>query len=180
MKTRSFFLSFFLVLLVGSLSSQELMKNGNLEKWRKYSQGENAIPNGFRAGSVDGVCFYQAEGRNGGSALEINNPARDSKNRLITPPIDFDRTGAGTYVLSFYTKGTGRLRWVNLSKSFSSVTDAYLVDENREFTSDDWEKHEIEFVVRDTSVDYYLFFLVNNTSKNDPVVIDDISLRKKK
>ncbi len=164
-----------------SVNAQQLVKNGNCEKWPSEKEGENNVPNGYRVASVEGVCFSKGEGRGeSGYSIKISNRGKSSSNRLVTPAIDFDKTGKGTYQLSFYTKGTGKLTWINLSKSRSSTGGALLIpDSQKKLQSADWQKHEFDFAVSDTSVDYYLFFLIKETDGGDPIFLDDISLKKK-
>lgn len=164
------------------LSAQGYSRTWRMDKWKSADSYGNEIPTGFRVASVNDHCYYKSEDGRGdsGYAIKIENKASSHSNRLVSPALDFFNSGAGTYVVTFYTKGTGKLVWINLANNPSSLKDAVLLNNSKkDLQSSDWKRHDFEFKVSDPSEKYHLFFLINKTDPSDPVLFDDLSVRKK-
>lgn len=169
---------------LSGIYAQDYSRTWRMNKWKSPDSYGNVVPVGFRLASIKGCYFFKSEEGGGrgdsGYAIKIDNKERDQNNRLVSPPLDFFKSGEGTYTCTFYTKGTGRLAWVNLTTNVSSIKDAVLLSESaKQLQSSDWTRHDYTFKVSDPSVKYYLFFLIHRTDPSDPVLFDDLTVKKK-
>jgi hypothetical protein len=157
-------------------AQENLVPNGNMDTYTT-SPG---VPDEFKIIQKKGDVFSRAEGRGGtGYSVRVQTDSvTNGVNRLATK--NTIALVVGTYRISFYAKGKGRINWVRISTSPSSAGTNSIVDLTV-INNSDWELVDSTFNVS-APADYYLYIAITasneyNVSPAD-LYLDDISIVK--
>ncbi len=165
-------------MFLGTVTGQNFISNGDMKIWPV----NDSVPQGFQitGGVSTGLShtyFNQAEGREGAGDYAIMCKRDDTGSgnyRLVSPRMSF--TQNGTYKLSFYLKGKGRLSWIRISTNASSAGTNDVLGVYS-FDLADWTLHEYNFEITDAPKSYYLLFMMNSvTDQTNPILFDDVSV----
>lgn len=174
-------------------TSTNLIQNGSMTDWRLKSGSTSqyeSLPFGFTGGTNSDTCFSKgSEMFEGKNSIRLNFKLSNSGSaRYFTTPST--RLTPGSYQLTFWIKGEGYFRAVNLANSKSESVSTKVANENTLVgfplgsTSgaklfEVWTKLSVTYDVI-IEEDYLLCFAVNNynASGAKPFYLSDISLNK--
>jgi enamine deaminase RidA (YjgF/YER057c/UK114 family) len=194
---RNFFLQFIAIFCaVSFVNAQNLIVNGDMSTW---TEG-NEKPDGYSYSSLDATpsaYFAKASEMYNGTMnvlqLTFKNSSTGSSRAIMTPST-ISELAPGNYKLTFYVKGSGYLRSVNLAHADAIYTskvktadaatggDSVLVARPMGTTTaaqliSEWTKYEVDYAV--AIAGYYVVCFSNNNRNGDdanPFLMANISL----
>lgn len=182
-------LVFMVTLCIGFAHGQNMISNGNFETWT-VADPLTALPEGWTRGAgTIGTHYLYATDATRGNVLRLTDPTSAASKRFSSDT-QLNIPEAGTYTVSFWVKGTVRLRYVALVKgtaspaNTASITNHYTTITG--YTSGEvveWTKVETDIVVPTTATfgsDYKLHIVWSNTTTSNvsDFLMDEVSLVK--
>lgn len=176
--------SLFIFMFLPAVAQTNLIQNGDFSQWENGSP----LPVGFILGTNDvNTANYfskSTETYNGLNAIKMTfrNSSSGSSRYFSANPVFLEK---GDYLLTFYLKGSGWLRTVNLTRGTEPTNSANVSDINipvrvmgTSFTAttlNEWQKYQAEYTVPEND-NYCLTFAHNNVVSGNVLNIANISL----
>lgn len=165
-----------------NLSAQSLeIPGGNMERFRK----DGLLPYQWFSPPPyvgEGVFSKSADAYSGTGALQfVFEPQKRHDNRRLNSPAI--RLSSGKYKVSCFVKGKGEFRYITLTKrnekTGSNNTESNIVGAPAigSVDTNEWEKRELLYTIADDG-HYNLHIGINSASKEQPLLIDDITIEK--
>ncbi len=192
MKKVSFLLLMVFFLSVTVHAQKNLIPNGDMSDWKKGKE----IPEGYKVDSIPKSTIYfslakeKFEGKNA-VQMTYSNKGQGGARYISTPYVDLI---PGKYELTFYLKGSGFLRSVNLctkevtndqrrSRAESTLDKLTKLPMGKTVKAQDmeeWKKYTVQYTVTKEG-EYNVNFAHNNREGNveNPLLMADISLIRK-
>lgn len=200
MKTKNIFFILIIFLLIqsqnGLFSQTNLVVNGSFENWGQTSDRRNVqkkdkpiaehFISGGRNVNYENVFLRHTDSRTGENALRIITS--DSHRRFGTAYMNLD---TGSYVVKFWLKGEGLLRWVSLTKEGiipvgSNADGNYIVkpmggvtDRHKQINKT-WTEYTCNFEVKEAGSYSINFSIMYSDNPDIPFLMDDLSMYKTK